>query len=251
MPDIKENIDLHNVPGHIAVIMDGNGRWARGKGAERIFGHQNAVQSVKDVTEGCVELGVPYLTLYAFSTENWDRPQKEVDGLMHLLVETLKEEVDELTRNGVKLNVIGQVESLPGECQVKLDESIRATSNNHQLLLTLALSYSGKWDITNAIKNIVTDVNFGKINVEDINEDMVANYLSTKNIPDPGLLIRTGGEMRISNFLLWQLAYSELYITETMWPDFRKKHLNEAIQWFQKRERRFGKTSEQLKVKTE
>ncbi|MDH5602995.1 MAG: isoprenyl transferase [Cyclobacteriaceae bacterium] len=245
----KENIDKGNVPSHIAVIMDGNGRWARQKGAERIFGHQNAVKSVKEITEGCVELGIPYLTLYAFSTENWERPKEEVDALMHLLVATLQEELDELIKNGVKLQVIGEMENLPIECQEKLEESSNRTKENERLLLTLALSYSGKWDITNAIKNIVKDVVSGELNSSEINEKLVSSYLSTKDIPDPALMIRTGGEMRISNFLLWQLAYSELYITDTMWPDFRKKHLREAILSFQKRERRFGRISDQLNLK--
>ena len=245
----KENIEQDNVPDHIAVIMDGNGRWAKQKGAERIFGHQNAVQSVKEITEGCVELGIPFLTLYAFSTENWERPKEEVDGLMHLLVATLQEEVDDLIKNGVKLKVIGEMDNLPEECQVKLVESSDRTKGNDKLLLTLALSYSGKWDITNALKNIVKDVVEGNLEQREISEDLVSNYLSTKDIPDPALLIRTGGEMRLSNFLLWQLAYSELYITDTMWPDFRKEHLHEAIVSYQKRERRFGRISDQLNLK--
>ena len=249
MSSKKENIDKDNVPDHIAVIMDGNGRWARQKGAERIFGHQNAIQAVKEITEGCVELEIPYLTLYAFSTENWERPKEEVDGLMHLLVATLQEEVGDLMKNGVKLNIIGEMSNLPEECQEKLEESTELTKGNERLLLTLALSYSGKWDITNAIKEIVNDIEKGNVEAREINEEMVNSYLSTKSMPDPALLIRTGGEMRISNFLLWQLAYSELYITDTMWPDFRKEDLYEAILSYQKRERRFGRISDQLKVK--
>jgi len=242
----REHIVTDKVPQHIAVIMDGNGRWAKKKGALRIFGHRNAVQSVKDVTEACGELGVKYLTLYAFSTENWARPKDEVDGLMELLVNTLKKEIKTLMDNQVKLKTIGDTSHLPIDCQQNLQWAIDHTSHNDGLTLILALSYSGRWEITKALKNIATDVTSGKLLPSEINEKLIENYLETKNIPDPELLIRTSGELRISNFLLWQIAYSELYITPTLWPDFRKENLFEAVWAFQQRERRFGKTSEQL-----
>lgn len=246
MASFKEHIDFNNLPQHIAVIMDGNGRWAKRKGAMRIFGHRNAVQAVRDVTEGCGELGVKYLTLYAFSTENWSRPKEEVDGLMELLVNTLKQEINKLMENQVKLITIGDTTHLPPNCQENLAWAIDKTKNNSGLKLVLALSYSGRWEIVKAIKAIATDAKSGKINPEDLNEALVENYLQTSGIPDPELLIRTSGELRISNFLLWQIAYTELYITPTLWPDFRKEHLYEAIWSYQQRERRFGKTSEQL-----
>jgi undecaprenyl diphosphate synthase len=242
----KEHIDFNNLPRHIAVIMDGNGRWAKRKGALRIFGHRNAVEAVRDITEGCGELGIKYLTLYAFSTENWGRPKAEIDGLMELLVNTLKQEIKRLTENQVKLITIGDTTHLPAECQKNLEWAIEQTKNNSGLTLILALSYSGRWEIVKAVKTMAQEVLEGKIKVEDINETLFANYLQTFNIPDPELLIRTSGEMRISNFLLWQIAYTELYITPTLWPDFRKDHLYEAIWSYQQRERRFGKTSEQL-----
>jgi undecaprenyl diphosphate synthase len=242
----KEHIDFNNLPQHVAVIMDGNGRWAKKKGALRIFGHRNAVQAVRDVTEGCGELGIKYLTLYAFSTENWSRPKEEVDGLMELLVNTLKQEIKTLTENQVKLKTIGDVSHLPAECQNNLAWAIDQTKNNSGLTLILALSYSGRWEIIKAVKNLAADVKAGKIEVEGINEKVLENYLQTSGIPDPELLIRTSGELRISNFLLWQIAYTELFITPTLWPDFRKENLYEAIWAYQQRERRFGKTSEQL-----
>jgi len=243
---LKEHIDPNNLPQHIAVIMDGNGRWAKKKGAMRIFGHRNAVQAVKDVTEGCGELGIKYLTLYAFSTENWSRPKDEVDGLMELLVNTIKQEIKTLSDNNVRLITIGDTSQLPGDCQKNLEWAIDKTKNNTGLSLILALSYSGRWEITRAVKNLAEDVASGKLKPADINERIIENYLQTSGIPDPELLIRTSGELRVSNFLLWQIAYSELYITSTLWPDFRKEHLYEAIWSYQKRERRFGKTSEQL-----
>lgn len=246
MASYKEHIDFNNLPRHIAVIMDGNGRWAKRKGALRIFGHRNAVEAVRDITEGCGELGIKYLTLYAFSTENWGRPKAEIDGLMELLVNTLKQEIKRLTENQVKLITIGDTTHLPAECQKNLEWAIDQTKNNSGLTLILALSYSGRWEIVKAVKTLAKEVLDGKIKVEDINETLFANYLQTFNIPDPELLIRTSGEMRISNFLLWQIAYTELYITPTLWPDFRKDHLYEAIWSYQQRERRFGKTSEQL-----
>ncbi|MDH4057561.1 MAG: isoprenyl transferase [Cyclobacteriaceae bacterium] len=246
MASLKENIDLNNLPCHIAVIMDGNGRWARNKGAARIFGHRNAVQSVKDVTEGCGELGVKYLTLYAFSTENWGRPKEEVDGLMELLVNTLKKEINSLHENKVRLKTIGDVGHLPTVCQDNLKEAIEATSNNQGLTLILALSYSGRWEIVEAAKALAKDVKSGKISSEKISEDLFSDYLKTAGIPDPELLIRTSGEMRISNFLLWQIAYTELYITKKLWPDFRKEDLYEAICAYQMRDRRFGKVMERI-----
>jgi len=242
----KEHIDFNNLPRHIAVIMDGNGRWAKKKGAMRIFGHKNAVQAVKDVTEGCGELGIKYLTLYAFSTENWSRPKAEIDGLMELLVSTLKQEIKTLMENQVKLITIGETTNLPADCQKNLAWAIDQTKSNGGLTLILALSYSGRWEITKAAKALAAEVEQGKIKASEINERLLENYLQTSGIPDPELLIRTSGELRVSNFLLWQIAYTELYITPTLWPDFRKDHLYEAIWSYQQRERRFGKTSEQL-----
>ncbi len=234
-------IDKDKLPQHIAVIMDGNGRWAQRQGAKRIFGHQNAIQAVRQTTEGCAELGVKYLTLYAFSTENWERPKAEVRGLMELLVSTIKKETSTLMKNNVRLLSIGDIEGLPKKCQRELQESIEKTKDNNGLKLILALNYSGRWEIVKAVKEMLKDVKNGSIDDDDINSDLFSNYLCTKNIPDPELLIRTSGEMRISNFLLWQLAYTELYITDILWPDFRKEHLHEAIISYQKRERRFGK----------
>lgn len=244
MATFKEDIDPNNLPHHIAVIMDGNGRWAKGKGAARIFGHRNAIQAVKDVTEGCGELGIKYLTLYAFSTENWGRPKEEVDGLMELLVNTLKKEINSLHENKVRLKTIGDIGHLPQACQDNLSEAIEATKDNPGLTLILALSYSGRWEITEATKAIAKDVKSGKVDAEAINEELISSYLRTKNIPDPELLIRTSGEMRVSNFLLWQIAYTELFITKTLWPDFRRENLYEAICAYQTRDRRFGKVIE-------
>lgn len=246
MASFKENIDFNKLPQHIAVIMDGNGRWAKKKGAMRIFGHRNAVQAVKDVTEACGELGVKYLTLYAFSTENWSRPKEEVDGLMELLVNTLKQEIKSLHENQVKLKTIGDTSHLPVDCQKNLQWAIDQTKDNNGLTLILALSYSGRWEITKAVKKLAQDVKDGKTDISSINEKTIENYLETSGIPDPELLIRTSGELRISNFLLWQIAYTELFITPTLWPDFRKENLFEAVYAYQQRERRFGKTSEQL-----
>ncbi len=246
LASFKEHIDFNNLPRHIAVIMDGNGRWAKKKGAMRIFGHRNAVQAVRDITEGCGEIGIKYLTLYAFSTENWGRPKEEVEGLMELLVNTLKQEIKTLMDNQVKLITIGDTSHLPEDCQKNLDWAINATRNNSGLKLVLALSYSGRWEITRAVKTIIAEVKAGKVKEEDVNEEMISRHLQTAEVPDPELLIRTSGEMRVSNFLLWQIAYTELYITPTLWPDFRKEHLYEAIWSYQQRERRFGKTSEQL-----
>jgi undecaprenyl diphosphate synthase len=246
MASYKELIDQNRLPRHIAVIMDGNGRWAKRKGAMRIFGHKNAVQAVREVTEACGELGVKYLTLYAFSTENWGRPKEEVEGLMELLVSTLKQEIDRLMENQVRLITVGELSDLPPECQENLKWAIEQTRNNTGLTLNIALSYSGRWEIIQAVKSLVRDVQSGKIDEKDISDRLFENYLQAPGIPDPELLIRTSGEMRVSNFLLWQIAYTELYITPTLWPDFRKEHLYEAVWSYQQRERRFGKTSEQL-----
>ncbi len=234
------------MPQHVAVIMDGNGRWAKKKGALRIFGHRNAVQAVRDVTEGCGELGVKFLTLYAFSTENWKRPKEEVQGLMELLVNTVKQEINTLMENNVRLKTIGETSQLPQDCQENLAWAIDKTKNNSGLTLIMALSYSGRWEMTKAIKGLAADLETGKLKPAEINEQTIENYLETSGIPDPELLIRTSGEMRVSNFLLWQIAYTELFITPTLWPDFRKENLYEAIWSYQQRERRFGKTSEQL-----
>ncbi|MEM6359572.1 MAG: isoprenyl transferase [Bacteroidota bacterium] len=241
-----ENSEFNTIPRHVAVIMDGNGRWAKKKGAARIFGHKNAIKAVRDVTEGCAELGVEFLTLYAFSTENWSRPLKEVSGLMQLLVLTIKKELKTLLNNNVKLSAIGALDSLPRDCQQELHEAMEMTKNNTGLTLVLALSYSGRWEITEAIKKITSDVKLGLVSENDIDQDLVSNYLQTRKMPDPELLIRTSGEMRISNFLLWQLAYTEIYITEKLWPDFRKDDLRLALKAFQNRERRFGRISEQV-----
>ncbi|MCD9016287.1 isoprenyl transferase [Fulvivirgaceae bacterium QH1ED-6-2] len=246
MASLKEHIDLNNLPQHLAIIMDGNGRWAKKKGAMRIFGHRNAIQAVKDVTEGCAELGVKYLTLYAFSTENWTRPKAEVDGLMELLVSTIKGEIKTLMDNKVRLTTIGETSQLPPDCQNNLAWAMNQTKNNTGLTLILALSYGGRREIINAVKQLAAEVKSGKLAPEEINERVLENYLQTSGIPDPELLIRTSGEMRVSNFLLWQIAYTELFITPTLWPDFRREHLYEAIWSYQQRERRFGKTSEQL-----
>lgn len=240
----KDQIDFTNLPNHIAVIMDGNGRWAKKKGAARIFGHRNAIQAVTDVTEACGELGVKYLTLYAFSTENWGRPKDEVEGLMELLVNTLKKEIGNLMENQVRLTTIGDLAHLPPQCQRNLQEAKDATQNNTGLRVLLALNYSGRWEITKAARAIAEDVKQGKLHSEDIDEQRVSSYLETAGVPDPELLIRTSGELRVSNFLLWQIAYTEIYITKTLWPDFRKEDLYEAIYSYQHRDRRFGKVLE-------
>jgi undecaprenyl diphosphate synthase len=241
MLSFKEKIDTTRLPKHIAIIMDGNGRWAKERGYDRIFGHQNGVTSVRETTETAAELGIEYLTLYAFSTENWSRPQAEVDALMELLIDTIEKETPTLTKNNVRLMAIGDLSRLPNNAGEKLQRCIAQTSQNTGLALVLALSYSSRWEITNALKNICKEVIDGKCNIEDINDDLINNHLTTKSIPDPDLLIRTSGEIRISNFLLWQIAYAELYFTETHWPAFRKENLYQAIYEFQQRERRFGK----------
>jgi undecaprenyl diphosphate synthase len=243
---LKEKLLVDKMPQHIAIIMDGNGRWAKGKGKFRIFGHQNGVSTVKTITEACAEIGVKYLTLYAFSTENWNRPAIEVRALMELLVDTMRKELPTLMENGIKLSFIGNQSDLPVKCQKQIEVTMEETKHNTRMNLVLALSYSAKWDLVQAIKNISNDAMNGKINVADINDSLVDSYLSTHWMPHPELLIRTSGEKRISNFLLWEIAYSELYFTEKLWPDFTKEDLYDAIYDFQNRERRFGKTSEQL-----
>lgn len=243
---IKEKIDIGNLPQHVAVIMDGNGRWAKKKGNLRIFGHQNAITAVRETVEAAAELGVNYLTLYAFSTENWSRPKFEVDALMKLLVSTIRKETETLNKNNIRLQAIGDLASLPAACRAELDEAMEITSRNTRMTLVLALSYSGRWELVQAMQKIAALVKAGELEPSAIDENTIRQNLNTANMPDPELLIRTSGEQRISNFLLWQLAYTELYITDLLWPDFRKEHLYEAILAFQQRERRFGKTSEQL-----
>lgn len=244
--DYKASINTNNIPQHIAIIMDGNGRWAKKHGEDRIFGHHEGVNSVREIVEACGEIGVKYLTLYAFSTENWNRPKEEVDALMELLVSTISMEAQNLHKKGVKLEVIGDVLSLPLSCQKELKESMDLTANNTRVTLILALSYSSKWEITQAVKQIASLVQNGKLTINDINPRLIEQNLNTKNFPDPELMIRTSGEHRISNFLLWQLAYAEFYFTEVLWPDFRKQEFFKAIVDYQQRERRFGKTSEQI-----
>ena len=243
---LMQQIDRERLPKHIAIIMDGNGRWAKERGKPRLFGHQSAIQSVREVSEASAEIGVDYLTLYAFSTENWNRPMAEVSGLMSLLATTITKEVSTMNKNSIKLNAIGDLKSLPQANYDQLMQALDDTSHNTRMTLTLALSYSGRWDLTQATRRMADDVKAGKLSPEAVSDKTVASYLSTAGMPDPELLIRTSGEERISNFLLWQLAYSELYFTPKYWPDFRKADLYEAILNYQHRERRFGKTSEQL-----
>jgi len=242
----KEKIDLLKLPQHIAIIMDGNGRWAKEQGKLRVFGHHNGVLSVRDVVEGAAELGVGYLTLYTFSSENWNRPKLEVMAIMELMVSTIHKEIDRLLKNNVCLKAIGDLDMLPEKCRAELLSAIEKTSRNTGLVLTLALSYSSRREIVRAAKNIALKVQNGKLNISDINEETFENNLYTQGMPNPELLIRTSGEYRISNFLLWQIAYAELYFTPKLWPDFRKEDLYEAILDYQKRERRFGMTSEQV-----
>jgi undecaprenyl diphosphate synthase len=243
---VPSYIDPGQMPKHIAIIMDGNGRWAKNQGKIRVFGHKHGVEAVREVSEGCAELGVKFLTLYAFSTENWNRPKLEVDALMSLLVKTIKNETATLQKNNIKLAYIGDKAQLPSKCVRELDESIAATSKNDGMTLILALSYSSKWDIVQTVKTIASDALNNEISIEDIDETMISQYLTTGEFPHPELMIRTSGEQRISNFLLWELAYSEFYFTNTLWPDFRKKDLYAAIEEYQKRERRFGKTEDQI-----
>ena len=246
---LKEDIDIAKLPSHIAIIMDGNGRWAKEKGEDRLFGHFHGVESVRNIVEGCAELGVQYLTLYAFSTENWDRPKDEVTGLMELLIDTIRQEVPTLNKNNIRLHVIGNFEMLPADAKKELDEAIAETKNNTGLNLVMALSYSSRWELTDAVKRIAAAVKNNNLEPEEITQETLQQYLSTAPFPDPELMIRTSGEFRISNFLLYQLAYAELYFTDTLWPDFRKEDLYEAIINYQNRERRFGKTSDQIATK--
>jgi undecaprenyl diphosphate synthase len=246
---LKEQLIVEKLPKHIAIIMDGNGRWAKKKGNVRIFGHRNAVNSVRETAEACAELGISYLTLYAFSTENWNRPKIEVNALMELLISTINTEINTLLDNNIKLNAIGQLCDLPKKAQLKLAEAIEKTKNKTGLTLTLALSYSSKVEIVNAVKDIASLVKQGVLQIDEINESILSNHLSTHAMPDPDLMIRTSGEQRISNFLLWQMAYTELYFTDVLWPDYNKEELYKAILDFQLRERRFGMISEQLENK--
>jgi len=244
--DLTLSINKNNVPLHVAIIMDGNGRWAKQQGEDRIFGHHEGVNSVREIVEACGEIGVKYLTLYAFSTENWNRPKEEVDALMELLVATISLETENLHKKGVRLQVIGDVASLPASCQKELEESMRITAQNTRVTLILALSYSSKWEITEAVKRLARKIENGSLKASEINYKLIEENLNTAPYPDPELMIRTSGEHRISNFLLWQLAYAEFYFTDVLWPDFRKNDFYKAILAYQNRERRFGKTSEQI-----
>lgn len=246
----KEKIDPARIPGHVAVIMDGNGRWAQQQGKLRVDGHRSGVNSVRETAEAAAGIGVKYLTLYAFSTENWNRPKEEVNALMELLVHTISAEKKTLNENNIRLETIGDWNSLPERCRTELTEAINETAKNERMTLVLALSYSSRWEITEAARRIAADVKSGKIEVEEVNSDLFSSYLTTAKYPDPELLIRTSGEQRISNYLLWQLAYAEFYFTDTLWPDFGKEEFYEAIVNYQGRERRFGKTSAQIMSET-
>lgn len=246
MSTLKDKIDIKRLPQHVAVIMDGNGRWAKQQGKMRIFGHQNGVGAVRAISEAAAELGIKYLTLYAFSTENWNRSSLEVDALMRLLSKTISDELKTLNDNNIRLNAIGDLERLPKYNYDALLDTMEKTKNNDRMTLTLCLSYSGRWEITNAAKRLAEKVKNGEIDIEQIDENCFSEFLSTKSMPDPELLIRTSGEERLSNFLLWQLAYSEFYFTDKFWPDFGKEDLYESIVNYQNRERRFGKTTEQI-----
>lgn len=246
MTDLIENIIPEKIPKHIAIIMDGNGRWANEKGQDRLFGHVSGVESVRETVKTGIELGVSYLTLYAFSTENWKRPKEEVDGIMDLLITSIANEIEEFNKNGVKLLTIGEINDLPKQCATSLNNAIELTKENSKLTLILALNYSSKWEINQALKKIAFAVKKDDIAISEITEELIHQYLFTNSIPDPELLIRTGGEYRISNFLLWQIAYSELYFTEIQWPDFRRENLVLAIIEYQNRERRFGMLSSQI-----
>jgi undecaprenyl diphosphate synthase len=243
---LKEKIDIDKLPLHVAVIMDGNGRWAMQHRMERIFGHQKGVEAVRNVIEAAAELGVKYLTLYAFSTENWGRPDEEITALMGIMVQSLNDETDKMVKNNIRMTAIGDFSRLAKDVRERLFETIRMTSGSNGLNLVIALSYSSRWEITEAVKKIANGASTGELNPENINETLFEKHLSTKGIPDPDLLIRTSGELRISNFLLWQMAYTELYFTNKLWPDFGKEDFYKAIIDFQKRERRFGKTSDQI-----
>ena len=241
-----QSINQSSIPQHVAIIMDGNGRWAKQQGENRIFGHHEGVNSVREIVEACGEIGVKFLTLYAFSTENWNRPKEEVDGLMELLVGTISMETKNLNDKGVRLEAIGDLKSLPEICQHQLQESINITSKNNKVTLILALSYSSKWEITNSVKEIAKEIATGTLLPSEITAELIDSHLNTRLWPNPELMIRTSGERRISNFLLWQLAYAEFYFTDVLWPEFRKDDFFKAIISYQNRERRFGKTSEQL-----
>lgn len=242
----KDKISKESLPQHIAIIMDGNGRWAQGKGEARVFGHQSGVNAVRETLEGCAEIGVPYVTLYAFSTENWNRPKQEVQALMEILVNSLSNEIQTFQKQGIKLRAIGHLEDLPEHCQATLQDTIQQTSANTQCTLTLALSYGSKKEITRAVQRIAQKIQSNELKVEDINEDTVSQHLYTRELPDPDLMIRTSGEQRISNFMLWQMAYTELCFLPIMWPEFTRTHLFECVYNYQNRERRFGKISKQL-----
>lgn len=241
MNSIKEKIDTNTLPKHVAIIMDGNRRWAKERGEDAFVGHQHGVASVRSITEAAAALGINYLTLYTFSTENWNRPQNEVDFLMELLVDTIEKETPDLNKNKIRILTIGNLEQLPQRTREKFNRCMDATAQNTRLNLVIALNYSSRWEITNAIKNITEQIKSNKLNIESVDEKTISEHLTTKNIPDPELLIRTSGEIRLSNFLLWQLAYTELYFTETYWPDFREENFYQAIYEYQQRERRFGK----------
>jgi len=243
---LRKQINTGKLPAHVAIIMDGNGRWAQHRGLDRIFGHQQGVNAVRNVIEAAAEIGIGYLTLYAFSTENWGRPDEEVSALMGIMIDSLNRETDTLLKNNISLKAIGDVDRLADDVRARLSETIKVTSVGTGLNLVVAISYSSRWEITEAAKKMHSDILSGKIKVEDVTENNFSNYLTTSGIPDPELMIRTSGEMRLSNFLLWQLAYAELYFTEKLWPDFGKEDFYNAIIDFQKRERRFGKTSEQV-----
>ena len=243
--NLKDDIKVEKLPSHVAIIMDGNGRWARNKGNERIFGHRHAITSIRETVEAAGELGIKYLTLFAFSTENWDRPKDEINALMSLIIQTVKTELESLHKNNIKLTIIGNMDALPANVKEEILNAIFTTRNNTGLNLIIALSYSGRWDILKAVQQIGKDISNGKIEQENINYETINSYLSTSYIPEPELLIRTSGEYRISNFLLWQIAYTELYFTNTLWPDFRKKDLYQAILDYQKRDRRLGKLSDE------
>ena len=242
----KSKLTPETTPVHVAIIMDGNGRWAKNQGQERVFGHQHGVAAVRSVIEGAAELGVRYLTLYAFSTENWNRPRAEVDALMTLMVKAIENELDEFIENNVRLQVIGDFARLPEECRLALQNAINKSANNTGLTVVLALSYSARWEITQMARQVATAAAEHKLLAEDIDDQTVASLLATRNMPDPDILIRTGGECRVSNFLLWQIAYAELFFVDKMWPDFRKDDLLEIILRYNARERRFGKTGDQL-----
>ncbi len=244
--DVFSQIDLARIPEHIAIIMDGNGRWAKQQGQKRLYGHSFGIESIRSTLQAAEEMGVKYLTLYTFSTENWNRPKEEIDGIMSLIVQTIANEVDELNKKGVRLWSLGDMPGLPLDCQQEFERAAQETAHNTKINLILAINYSSRWEINKAVKEIAEDVKLGKLNTEQINDELVSSYLSTKGVPDPELLIRTSGEYRISNFLLWQIAYTELHFTPVLWPDFRDLDLYKAVLDYQSRERRFGQVSEQI-----